>query len=84
MKAFLLLLLSGPASAVGAQAASPGELGIFTNEEQGYFDGEAGRTPPPWTGDRVEAGERAGLIWNTTGRFGAALTSEPVVASPEG
>lgn len=84
MKAFLLLLLSGPASAAGAQGTSPEALGIFTNEEQFYFDGEAGRTPPPWTGVRVEAGEGAGLIWNTIDRFGTVLASEPVAASPEG
>lgn len=34
--------------------APPVQPGIYTNEEQVYFEREAGRTPPPWTGVRIE------------------------------
>lgn len=74
----LLISLPDPASAHPAPLAS----GIFTNEEEVYFDGEAGRTPPSWTGVRIEAGEGAGLVWKTIDRFGAVLASEPVASSP--
>ncbi|MDM7957505.1 hypothetical protein [Blastomonas sp.] len=77
-----MLLISPP----GAPATHPAPLasGIFTNEEQVYFDGEAGRTPPPWTGVRIEPGEATGLVWRTIDRFGAVLASEPVAAVPDG
>lgn len=32
----------------------PPEPGVYTNEEQVYFEREAGRTPPAWLGIRVE------------------------------
>lgn len=36
-------------SGVAAKPAAPNPfLGTFTNEEQVYFDKEAGQTPPPW------------------------------------
>lgn len=84
MKALLPLFLTASTWPAGAHAASPEAQGIFTNEEQVYFDGEAGRTPPPWTGVRIEAGEGAGLIWNTVDRFGTVLASETIAVSPEG
>lgn len=46
-------------------AAAPGpepEGTILTNEEQVYFEREAGRTPPPWVGVRVVAQGDARLL----------------------
>ncbi|WP_288015498.1 hypothetical protein [Blastomonas sp.] len=82
MTSFLPALLIGVASPALAQPA-PVAQGIFTNEEQVYFDGEAGRTPPPWTGVRIDPGEGSALVWQTIDRFGAVLASVPVVASAD-
>jgi hypothetical protein len=35
--------------------AAPPAPAVYTNEEQVYFDREAGRTPPPWMGLDVDA-----------------------------
>lgn len=82
MTSLLPALLIGVASPALAQPA-PVAQGIFTNEEQVYFDGEAGRTPPPWTGVRIDPGEGSALVWQTIDRFGAVLASVPVVASAD-
>ncbi|MDK2757743.1 MAG: hypothetical protein KYX66_13525 [Blastomonas fulva] len=82
MTSFLPVLLIGVASPALAQPA-PVAQGIFTNEEQVYFDGEAGRTPPPWTGVQIDPGEGSALVWQTIDRFGAVLASVPVVASAD-
>jgi len=82
MTSLLPALLIGVASPALAQPA-PMAQGIFTNEEQVYFDGEAGRTPPPWTGVRIDPGEGSALVWQTIDRFGAVLASVPVVASAD-
>lgn len=51
--------------------------GIYTNEEQVYFEGEAGRVAPPWIGVRIEeAGD--GLVWQSIDRFGMVLGTEPI------
>lgn len=71
------------AAAAQAQPASDDSMGTFTNEEQVYFDGEAGKTPPPWTGVRIVA-ERETLVWQTIDRFGAVLASEPIIVTPTG
>jgi hypothetical protein len=73
----LLICIASPALAQPAPVAH----GIFTNEEQVYFDGEAGRSPPPWTGIRIDPDAGGGLVWKTIDRFGTVLASEPVVAS---
>jgi hypothetical protein len=78
MKALLLLLLNALASPAVAPAAAPEAIGTFTNEEQVYFDGEAGRTPPPWTGVRIEPDTDGGMVWQTVDRFGTVLASETV------
>ncbi|AOF99448.1 hypothetical protein BSY18_3076 [Blastomonas sp. RAC04] len=77
---FPLVLIAAPALAQPSVAGTPG---TFTNEEQVYFDGEAGYTPPPWTGVRIETkgGARA---WHTIDRFGTALASETIVATDTG
>ncbi|ESZ86142.1 MAG: hypothetical protein Q27BB25_15790 [Blastomonas sp. CACIA14H2] len=71
---WMLLCLPSP---VLAQPIDPLAIGTYTNEEQVYFDGEAGRTPPPWTGVTI-AGQGDGLVWQGIDRFGAALASEPL------
>lgn len=77
--AFAPTLLGLSASPVLAQPAPSPAVGTYTNEEQVYFDGEAGRAPPPWTGVRIEAtGE--GLVWQSIDRFGTVLASAPVRA----
>jgi hypothetical protein len=59
----------------------PPEPGIYTNEEQVYFEREAGRTPPAWVGIRVE---RQGnqVVAQPIDAFGAvsgtAMPSPPV------
>lgn len=81
MKTLISLLLLVSASPALAQSA-PMAAGTFTNEEQVYFDGEAGRAPPPWTGIRIDAAG-AGLTWQTIDRFGTVLASEAVTVLPE-
>lgn len=75
-----LVLLATPAL---AQPVVVDATGTFTNEEQVYFEGEAGRTPPPWTGLRIEARGNT-LVWQGIDRFGAVLTSETIVPNPTG
>lgn len=82
MTSFLPALLTGLASPALAQPATVAQ-GIFTNEEQVYFDGEAGRTPPPWTGVQIDPGEDSALVWQMIDRFGAVLASVPVVKSAD-
>lgn len=77
----LLILFALLALPAGAPAAVPAP-GIYTNEEQVYFEGEAGRTPPPWTGVRIEtAGE--GFVWQTIDRFGVVLASATIAVAPD-
>jgi hypothetical protein len=57
-----------------AQDMAPG---TYTNEEQVYFESEAGRPSPPWTGVRIETAAE-GLIWHRIDRFGTVMASEPV------
>jgi hypothetical protein len=55
---------------LGMQAVPPNpppEPGIYTNEEQVYFEREAGRTPPAWMGIRIE-------------RQGAQVVAQPIDA----
>lgn len=81
MKALLLPVLTCLAGPAFAQAATPAVTGIYTNEEQVYFDGEAGRVPPPWTGVRIEPDANGGLAWQTIDRFGEVLASQPIATS---
>lgn len=61
-------LAAGPASA----AALPD--GVYSNEEQVYFEKDAGRAPPPWLSVRVDGGKAAAI--DAFGKpTGAALPS---------
>lgn len=71
---WMLLSLASPAP---AEPAAPLATGTFTNEEQVYFDGEAGRAPPPWTGVTIAARED-GLVWQVIDRFGTVIGREAV------
>lgn len=51
MLSTMVLLLLGIQS---APPNPPPEPGIYTNEEQVYFERDAGRTPPDWVGMRIE------------------------------
>lgn len=60
----------------------PPEPGIYTNEEQVYFEREAGRTPPAWMGLRIERqGQR--VVAQPIDAFGeilgTAMPAPPVV-----
>lgn len=87
--AALLISLASPAQAPpGAQAPAPVQpaaapTGTFTNEEQVYFEGEAKRAPPPWTGIRIDPDGQTGLVWQTIDRFGAVLASQTVMVTPD-
>lgn len=58
-----------------AQDAASDFGGIYTNEEQVYFDGEAGRVPPPWIGIRIERTASGELLWHSIDRFGAIIST---------
>lgn len=62
--------------------AAPAANGIFTNEEEVYFAGEAGRAPPAWIGVRIDSDGAQALVWQTVDRFGAVLASDAIVVSP--
>jgi len=64
---------------VSAPPVEPHLTGTYTNEEQVYFEAEAGDTPPPWIGLRIETAA-TGLVWQTIDRFGTVLASTPVQA----
>lgn len=49
LSTLLLPLLMGVQHPYNADIAP----GLYTNEEQVYFEAEAGRTPPPWVGVRI-------------------------------
>jgi hypothetical protein len=57
MRSFLMVtvFLAGPAAASGLTP------GTYTNEEEVYFDKEAGKVPAPWIGVRIDADKR--IVW---------------------
>ncbi|GAA0486266.1 hypothetical protein GCM10009096_31310 [Parasphingorhabdus litoris] len=64
-----------------AAAGSPQDLtlgeqlpGIYTNEEQAYFEKDAGRTPPPWISLKIEKQDDK-LIVTRTDAFGKAVAA---------
>ena len=57
---------SGPALYALASLLS----GVFTNEEQVYFEREAGRAPPPWVGVRVDSRGDGSVRLRTVDAFG--------------
>ncbi|MGL4543588.1 MAG: hypothetical protein ACRCUI_13865 [Polymorphobacter sp.] len=67
----LTMVLATPVAAQGVPALL---TGTFTNEEQVYFDGEAGKPPPPWLGAEVSAAGN-GLRWRTIDMVGASVGS---------
>ena len=71
---WILLCLASPALAKPVDSLA---TGTFTNEEQVYFEGEAGRAPPPWTGVTIAARE-GGLVWQAIDRVGAVIGREAV------
>ncbi len=67
--------------AVGAQHGAMLDqqlLGVYTNEEQAYFEKDAGRTPPPWIALKIEK-QGNGLVVTRTDAFG-----KPVAAPLKG
>lgn len=54
-------------------------LGVYTNEEHSYFEKDAGRSPPPWIGLKVEK-QGADLIVTRTDNFGKPV-AVPMKAS---
>lgn len=77
MKRLVSCVLLSLTSPVFAQPVDPLAFGTFTNEEQVYFEGEAGRAPPPWTGATIAA-QGDGLVWQTIDRFGTVIGREAV------
>jgi len=66
-----LALATGSPSAVTLDQQLPG---IYTNEEQAYFEKDAGRTPPPWIALSIE--EKDGdLVITRTDAFGKPVAS---------
>ncbi len=68
-------------SALALAAGSPQTLtlgeqlpGVFTNEEQAYFEKDAGRTPPPWIALKIEQ-RGSGLVVTRTDAFGKAVAA---------
>ncbi len=69
----LFALIAMPAMAKPVVVAP----GIYTDEEQVYFEGKAGRVAPPWIGVRIEKAS-SGLVWQSIDRFGLVLSREPI------
>ena len=59
------------ASSLSAQALQTPVPGTYTNEEQVYFDKDAGRAPPPWVGVTI-ARTGAAMTVNGVDAFGKA------------
>lgn len=57
--------------------------GTFSNEEQVYFEKDAGRSAPPWLSLRISADEN-GLILTPVDAFGKASGAEQPVTISEG
>ncbi|SIN59733.1 hypothetical protein SAMN02745824_0269 [Parasphingorhabdus marina DSM 22363] len=57
--------------------------GTFTNEEQNYFEADAGREAPPWTGLRIAADDN-GMTVTEIDKFGKALSAERTVTVNSG
>jgi hypothetical protein len=53
VKRFGFVIIMVSAHSASATPSNPITPGIYTNEEEVYFEKEAGRTPPPWIGMRV-------------------------------
>ncbi len=69
--------LSALTLAVGSQHGAMLDqqlLGVYTNEEQAYFEKDAGRTPPPWISLKIEK-QDDGLIVTRTDAFGKAVAT---------
>lgn len=60
--------MSSPGPALYALASLV--AGVFTNEEQVYFEREAGRQPPPWVGVRVDSLGNGSVRLRTVDAFG--------------
>lgn len=57
--------------------------GVYTNEEQAYFEKDAGRTPPPWIALNIE--EKDGdLVITRTDAFGKPVASPQKVTAATG
>lgn len=74
--------LSALALAAGPQPAAKLDeqlIGVYTNEEQVYFEDEAGRTPPPWIALKIEQKDDE-LVVTRTDAFGEKV-APPQTAS---
>lgn len=54
-------------------------VGVFTNEEQVYFAREAGRTPPPWVGVRVDSLGDGRVRLRTVDAFGRSGAEDQIM-----
>ncbi len=73
----LLTSLSALALAAGSQNSMMLDqqlLGVYTNEEQAYFEKDAGRTPPPWIALKIEK-QGDDLIVTRTDAFSKAVAT---------
>ncbi|QTD55176.1 hypothetical protein [Parasphingorhabdus cellanae] len=73
----LLTSLSMLTLAVGSQHGAVLDqhlLGVYTNEEQVYFEKDAGRTPPPWIALKIEK-QGDDLIVTRTDAFGKTVAA---------
>lgn len=68
-------------SVLALAAGSPGPVtldqqlpGVYTNEEQAYFEKDAGRNPPPWIALNIEEKD-GGLLVTRTDAFGKPAAS---------
>lgn len=83
MKRLALLPLLLLATPLLGQPIDAIVTGTFTNEEEVYFEGEAGRAPPPWSGLRLET-DGGGLVWQSIDRFGNVIARANVEVTPAG
>jgi hypothetical protein len=72
-------MASGPALYALASLLS----GVFTNEEQVYFEREAGRAPPPWVGVRVDSRGDGSVRLRTVDAFGRPGVEDQVMRLTE-
>jgi hypothetical protein len=57
--------------------------GVFTNEEQVWFERDAGRTPPPWVGVRVDSHGDGSVRLRTVDAFGRPGPEDQVMRLSE-
>jgi hypothetical protein len=81
MKRFGFAIMFMVASPVLANPSGPFTPGIYSNEEEVYFEKEAGRTPPPWIGLRVSRDDSKTVIASVDAYGQPVKNSFEVIAS---